>query len=137
MDYEGTQYISEEGTFIFTVKDAEIKDSKAGNPMVVFTVQSDHGQATLYFPLTDKAKWKYNKFIKACLKFDTVEKYRNFELDYELIHNDLIGTKFLGTVECESYEKTVKVPTDDGRFETKIEDSISYKITDFDWIDED
>ena len=136
MDYEGTQYINEEGTFIFTVKDAEIKDSKAGNPMVVFTVQSDHGQSTLYFPLTDKAKWKYNKFIKACLKLDHISKYKDLEIDYELVHHDLIGTQFQGTVECEEYQKTVKVPTDDGRFEERVEDSISYKITDYMWIED-
>ena len=132
-DFESAKYLDKEGVFTFTVKDAEVKDSSKGNAIVVFTVEAPEGQSTLYFVLTDKAKWKYNLFIKACLfeKLNTPEKIAAFTLDYELIHKELIGKKFVGKVEEECYEKEIKVPNADGTFDTRVEDKISYKITEF------
>ena len=132
-DYEGTQFINQEGEFVFEVMDCEIKDSSKGNPMAVFTAKSDAGSSTLYFSLNPKARWKYNSFIKACMKLDTPEKIAAFECDYELIGNDLVGKKFVGIVECEMYDKEVKVPSPDGdgTFITTVESRESYKITEF------
>lgn len=134
MDFEGTQWLEQAGEFKFEVKEAEVKDSNAGNPMVVITVQAAEGQSTLYFSLSPKARWKYNNFIKACLKLDHISKYKDLEIDYETIHQSLIGKEFIGTVEADVYEKKTKVPTDDGRFEEKVEEKISYKIVAFNWV---
>lgn len=126
-DFEGTKYIDKEGTFIFTVKEAELTASSTGNQMIKMIVEATEGQSTLYFSLNPKARWKYNKFITACLEL-TDEAKKTFELDYEVIHNDLIGKTFAGTVEEDTYEKSVAQP--DGTFRT--EPRTSYKIVDFD-----
>ena len=130
-DYEGAGFIDKTGEFEFEVVSAELKSSKGGNPMIVLDVKSDEGKSTLYPSLNPKARWSYNNLIKACLKLDTKEKINAFECDYETVHNDLIGTKFIGVVTCEPYEKVVKVPLDDGTFEDTIEMKDSYKITEY------
>lgn len=134
-DYEGTQFIAEEGTFLFEVTDCEVKNSSKGNPMAVITAKSSAGTSTLYFSLNPKARWKYNMFIKACLGLDTPEKIATYECDYETIGQTLIGTKFVGTVEYEGYDKEVKVPSPDGdgTFITTTERCDSYKISEFDF----
>lgn len=128
-DYESAGFLSQEGEFEFEVMDYELKDSKNGNPMAVFNVKSDAGQSTIYHSLNTKARWSYNNLIKACLKLNTKEKIESFSCDYETIGNDLVGKKFIGTVEEETYKKQVKVPLDDGTFEDGVEEKISYKIT--------
>lgn len=131
-DYESVGFISQEGTFVFEVKEAELTESKSGNPMVKLSVESEvAGKATLYHSLDAKARWSYNNLIKACLKLDTPEKIKAFECDYELIHRDLIGKIFIGTVEAQSYTKTSKVPNDDGTFSEREEQAVSYKITSY------
>lgn len=125
---------------MFEVKSYELKDSKAGNPMAVFTVESKlEGQSTLYFALTDKARWKYNNFIKACLhnELDTPEKIAKFEWDYAVDGKRLVGKKFIGTVVVEKYDKEVKKPLDDGTFDTVIETTDSYHIDKFAAWDDD
>lgn len=133
-DYEGTQYLDREGQFVFEITDAELKESKSGTPMVVFTAKSEAGVTTLYHSLNPKARWSYNNLIKACLNLNTPEKRANFELDYETIHNQLVGKKFLGTVECESYEKEIKVQKEDGTFDSYVEDRESYKVISYDFV---
>lgn len=135
-DYEGTQFINQEGSFVFEVTDGELRTSSTGNPMVVIGAKSPVGTTTMYFSLTPKARWKYNNFIKACLKLDTPEKIAAFELDYETIHNTLIGKKFVGNVVCETYEKEVKVPSPDGdgTFINTTETKESYKIDSFEIV---
>jgi hypothetical protein len=133
-DFEGVGFLSKEGSFVFEVVEAELKDSKAGTPMVVLGVKSDEGQSTLYHSLNPKARWSYNNLIKACLNLNTKEKIEKFECDYELIHNELIGKKFVGTVECQMYDKEVKKPLDDGTFETTVEQKESYKIVSYDFV---
>lgn len=130
-DYESAGYLSQEGEFEFEVKDYELKDSKAGNAMAVFTVEAPEGQSTLYHSLSPKARWSYNRLIKACLKLDTKEKIEAFELDYETVGRQLVGKKFIGVVTCESYQKEIKKPLDDGTFETGYETRDSYKITEY------
>lgn len=130
-DYEGAGFLSQEGEFEFEVMDYELKDSKSGTPMAVFNVKSDAGQSTIYHSLNAKARWSYNNLIKACLKLNTKEKIEAFSCDYETIGNDLVGKKFLGTVEEQTYQKQVKVPLDDGTFEDGVEEKISYKIVSY------
>ncbi|MBR2384459.1 MAG: hypothetical protein IKA99_02500 [Clostridia bacterium] len=130
-DYEGAGFLSQEGEFEFEVMDYELKDSKSGTPMAVFNVKSDVGQSTIYHSLNAKARWSYNNLIKACLKLNTKEKIEAFSCDYETIGNDLVGKKFLGTVEEQTYQKQVKVPLDDGTFEDGVEEKISYKIVSY------
>ena len=99
--------------------------------MVKLEVESRQaGKSTLYHTLDPKARWSYNNLIKACLhdQLDTPEKVEAFELDYETIHTELIGKHFVGHVEIESYTKEVKVPLDDGTFDTTEETVDSYKI---------
>lgn len=130
-DYEGAGFLSQEGEFEFEVMDYELKDSKSGTPMAVFNVKSDAGQSTIYHSLNAKARWSYNNLIKACLKLNTKEKIEAFSCDYETIGNELVGKKFLGTVEEQTYQKQVKVPLDDGTFEDGVEEKISYKIVSY------
>ena len=130
-DYEGAGFLSQEGEFEFEVMDYELKDSKSGTPMAVFNVKSDAGQSTIYHSLNAKARWSYNNLIKACLKLNTKEKIEAFSCDYETIGQDLVGKKFLGTVEEQTYQKQVKVPLDDGTFEDGVEEKISYKIVSY------
>ena len=135
-DFESVGFISEEGEFVFTVEEAELKDSSKGTPMVVLTVKADEGKSTIYHSLNPTARWSYNNLIKACLKLDTKEKINSFECDYETIHNKLVGKKFIGGVTADSYEKEVKKPMDDGTFETTTETKTSYKITSYHILDE-
>lgn len=127
-DYESAGFLNQTGEFVFEIVSAELKDSKAGNPMVVLEAKSDAGSTTLYHSLNPKARWSYNNLIKACLKLNTKDKIQAFECDYEIIHNKLIGTQFVGVVECETYQKEIKIPLDDGTFETGTETKESYKI---------
>jgi len=127
-DYESVGFLSEAGDFEFEVKEYELKESKSGENMAVFEVESDHGKTTIYHSLGAKARWSYNNLIKACLKLDTKEKIAAFELDYETIGNQLIGKKFIGHVEQDVYLKDIKVPKDDGTFEDSVEEKITYKI---------
>lgn len=129
-DYESAGFLDKEGTFEFEVTSYELKESAAGTPMAVFGVKTtDTGaQTTLYHSLNPKARWSYNNLIKACLKLDTPEKIRKFECDYETIGQQLIGKKFIGTVEEQTYVKDVKVLKDDGTYEDGKEEKISYKI---------
>ena len=131
-DYEGGQFLNQAGKFTFTVEHAAIKESSKGDPMVVLTVKAPEGTTTIYKSLVPKARWSYNQLIKACLKLNTPEKINAFECDYMTIHNDLIGTKFVGTVEEDVYNKEVKTPLDDGTFQTEIVPTKSYKITKYD-----
>jgi len=133
-DYEGQQYLNEEGEFVFEITNAEVKDSKKGEPMVVLEAKSDKGVTTIYHSLNPKARWSYNRLIKACLNLDTPEKVGAFECDYETIHNQLIGKKFIGIVEAQTYIKEIKKPLDDGTFEDSTEEKTSYKVVDYDFI---
>lgn len=130
-DYEGKEYLKEEGEFVFTIEKCELTESKKGNAMVVFDCISDAGSTTIYHSLSPKARWSYNNLIKACLHLDTKAKIEAFECDYETVGQDLVGKKFIGVVECESYEKEIKIPLDDGTFETGFETKDSYKITEY------
>ena len=130
-DYESVGFLSKEGEFEFEITDYELKDSKNDNLMAVFNVKSDEGQSTIYHSLNPKARWSYNNLIKACLKLNTKEKINSFSCDYETIGNELVGKKFIGVVEEQTYEKQVKVPLDDGTFEDGIEEKISYKIIEY------
>lgn len=130
-DYEGAGFLSEEGEFVFEVKEAEVKDSSKGNLMVEIKVHSDHGDSTLWHSIMPKARWSYNNLIKACLRLDTKEKIEAFECDYETIHNDLIGKKFIGVVTRDTYKKQIKTMQDDGTFVDGEEIKESFKITSY------
>jgi hypothetical protein len=129
-DFEGMGFLSEEGEFEFEITNAELKESKAGSPMVQLDAKSDKGQTTLYHSLNEKARWSYNKLIAACLKLTDEEK-KTFELDYQTIGQQLIGKKFIGVVEEDTYEKPIKRMLDDGTFEDDVEVKTSYKIKEY------
>lgn len=133
-DFESVGFLDRAGEFVFTVKEGEVKDSSKGTPMVVLSVEADEGKSTMYFSLDPKARWNYNNLIKACLKLDTKEKINKFECDYETVHNQLIGKKFVGSVVEESYDKVVKKPLDDGTFEESVETKASFKIKSYKWL---
>jgi hypothetical protein len=127
-DYEGSQFLDKEGEFVFEIMSYELSESKAGYTMAVFEVKSEAGGTKLYHSLNPKARWSYNGLIKACMKLDTPEKIAAFQCDYELIGRDLVGKKFIGVVECETYKKEVKRPNDDGTFTDDVEVRESYKV---------
>lgn len=126
-DYEGSAFLSEAGTFEFTVEDAEVTESKSGNTMVKFTFKCDKGTTNAYHVLSPNARWTYNKLIAAALKL-TEEQKKTFELDYETVHNQLLGKTFWADVTEDSYEREIKKPMPDGTYETGIEMRVSYKI---------
>ena len=123
-------FIEKAGKYEFTIQDAEILDSKKGDPMVKLTLKSDEGSTTVYHSLNPKARWSYNNLIRCALKL-TPEQQKSFELDYFTIHNDLIGKTVIGNAEEQMYTKEIKVPTDDGTFETSTEDRVSYKVVSY------
>lgn len=127
-DYESAGFLNQAGEFEFEITSYELKDSKAGNTMAVFEAKSEAGQTTLYHSLSPKARWSYNNLIKACLNLNTKEKIEAFECDYETVGQTLVGKKFIGKVECETYNKEIKIPLDDGTFETGTETKESYKV---------
>ena len=128
-DYEGSKFLDCEGEFEFEITDYELTDGKAA-PVAKFDCKSDEGTTTIRHSLSPKARWSYNNLIRACLKL-TKEQAKTFELDYETIGKDLVGKKFIGVVEAEVYSKEVKVPLDDGTFETTMEDRTAYRITEY------
>ena len=133
-DFEGTKYLSKAGKFVFEITDYELRESKSGKTMAVFKAKSEEGETTLYHVLDKNARWSYNKLIKCCLNLNTPEKINAFECDYELIGRDLIGKKFIGVVTVDTYVKEVKVPLDDGTFDTSEEVKESFKVTDYDFV---
>lgn len=130
-DYEGTEFLSKEGKFLFEITSAELKDSKNGDPMWVFGAKSDEGQTTLYHSLNPKARWSFNNLIKACLRMRTKEQIKSFECDYETIGQELVGKTFIGNVEEDTYEKPIKRLNDDGEFVNDVELRTSYKVTSY------
>lgn len=128
-DYESVNYVEKEGTYEFEVTDYELKDGKEF-PCAVFEVKSDAGKSTVYCSLSPKARFNYNSFIAACLNL-TPEQRKTFELDYEIIGQQLVGKHFLGEVVCESYDKEVKTMNDDGTMSTDIVKKDGYKIKKF------
>lgn len=134
-DTLSASFLNKEGVFVFTITSGEIKDAAKG-PMAVLEAKSDAGTTTLYHSLSPKAKWSYANLVKACFKLDTSEKIEAFAphdggIDYEIIHNQLIGKTFLGVVECKPYEKEIKVPNDDGTFTTDKEVKDGYKVIEY------
>lgn len=128
-EYEGG-FLSKEGEFEFTIKGAELKDSKSGDPMWVFECTSPEGSTTIYHSLKDKARWTFNKLIKACTKGNPPA-----ELDYMTYGQQLVGKTFIAKVVEDSYTKEVKKQNDDGTFSTSEEVRTSYKIdtTSYSW----
>lgn len=136
-DYESAGFLQEEGQFRFVVKSAELKESKSGGTMVVLECESpEAGKTTLYHSLNPNARWSYNNLIKACLHLNTPDKIKNFELDYETIHQQLIGKDFYGDVEAQTYQKENKVPDADGVFQTTYETKTSYKVVRYHEVEE-
>lgn len=128
-DYNGG-FIDHAGEFVFVIDDAEVMDSKKGDPMVKLTLKSEEGSTTVYHSLSPKARWSYNNLIACALKL-TPEQKKTFELDYFTIHNDLLGKSVIGVVEEQSYTKEIKVPDDYGTFTTSEEIKTSYKVTSY------
>ena len=104
-DYEGGGFLSKEGEFVFTVDEAELTESKKGDPMWKFTMKCKEGTTNVWHSLVKQARWSFNNLIKACLKLDTEEKIENFECDYEQIGHDLVGKQFVATVKKDTYQK--------------------------------
>ena len=127
-DYEGGGFLSKEGTFVFTVDEAELTESKKGDPMWKFTMKCKEGTTNVWHSLVKQARWSFNNLIKACLKLDTEEKIEAFECDYEQIGNQLVGKQFTATVVKDTYQKETKIPLDDGTFQDGVEEKTSYKI---------
>lgn len=127
-DYEGGGFLGKEGQFVFTVDEAELTESKKGDPMWKFTMKCKEGTTNVWHSLVKQARWSFNNLIKACLKLDTEEKIEAFECDYEQIGNQLVGKQFIATVVKDTYQKETKIPLDDGTFQDGVEEKISYKI---------
>lgn len=122
-DYEGGQFLSKSGRFTFKIISAELKDSSKGDPMWVFECKCKEGTTKIYHSLNPKARWTFNKLIKACMGENTPA-----ELDYFSYGQTLVGKTFIADVIEDSYEKEVKKPNDDGTFTSSTEIKTSYKI---------
>ena len=129
-DYEPKKRLDQEGEFVFKIDNAELTTSSKGNPMVIFDVTCDEGFLKLYMNLSTTMRWRYNLLIAACLNL-TGEARRNFELDYETIHNQLVGKKFKGVVvKGKDYDKERKAVVD-GLFEIQTVTIHTYEIKEF------
>lgn len=126
-DYEGMNFLAEAGTFEFTIDEAEIMESKSGNTMIKFSLKCEKGMINVYHVLTPNARWTYNRLIAAALKLTEAQK-KTFELDYETVHNQLLGKTVIADVIEDTYEKEVKKPLPDGTYETGTETKVSYKV---------
>lgn len=128
-DFDGGNYLDQEGYFIFEIKSAELKDSAKGNPMWVFDVQSPEGSSTLYHVIDVKSRWSFNNLIAACMQF-TPEERSEYMCDYQTIGQELVGMKFKGNVVLEPYSTTTKVPDPEkpGLYIDKVVVKDSYKI---------
>lgn len=122
-EYEGAGFLDRAGIFEFEIVSAELTDSKAGDPMWVFEVKCEHGSTKIYHSLKKKARWTFNKLIKACLNGQPP-----VELDYMTYGQELVGKTFIATVNEDLYTKDVKKENDDGTFTTTQETKVSYKI---------
>lgn len=134
-DYESVGFLNEAGEFVFKITEYELKDSKSGEPMAVFSAESDHGKTTIYHSLNTKARWSYNNLIKCCLQLNSREKIEAFECDYQTIGQSLVGKSFIGVVEQDTYTKQIKVMRDDGTFDDGVEEKVSYKIKQYKMLD--
>lgn len=128
IDYEGTQYLNEEGKFEFTIESYELMPGSSGSPVAKFELKCAKGVTTVYHSLMPKARWSYNSLIKCALHINTPEKLAAFELDYETIGNDIIGKKVIGVVEKDTYLKDVSIPNDDGTFTRDTIPKESFKV---------
>lgn len=84
------------GTFTFEVVEAERKDSKAGNPMIVVDVVVAEGEYTgkklrAYYTLTEKAIGRWRQLAEACGETDFTRVRRQ----------SVIGCRFIGDVRHE------------------------------------
>lgn len=134
----GKDFLNKEGKFLFTITDYELKEGPKG-PMAVFEVESNEGKTTLYHSLNTKAKWSYANLTKVCFNLDTKEKIVAFGphdggIDYELIGQMLIGKQFVGVVQCQTYQKEIKKPNEDGTFSNDVEIKESFKIVEYQFV---
>ena len=73
-DFEKSAYLDKTGVFTFTITDAELTNTKKGDPMWKFTCDSEAGQTTLYHAILPTTKWSFNKLIAACLNLTDEQK---------------------------------------------------------------
>lgn len=132
-DAFGGEFLNEEGTFQFEIVEANLTESRNGDPMIEVLMKCDKGQTKDYFVLSDRAKWKYKKFVALAFGYTSKEALiaDGFSKDLDTVHNELIGKKVWGVVKKDTYEKEVKVAKDDDTFETVMEERTNYKIKDY------
>ena len=127
-DFEGKQFLNSTGKYVFEIKTYNLDKSSDGESLIaVFEAESDAGTTTIRHSLKPNARWSYNNLIKAVKKL-TAEEVKKYRLDYETIGQELIGGKFVGDVVCETYDKEISIPNEDGTFTRTIEKRESYKI---------
>lgn len=81
-DVKETKYIEDEGNYLVKVIKFEAKDSKAGNPMHVYTLATQDGaQIRLFLSLSEKAMFKYKAFVRAVKNIPEGEKLGAIDLD--------------------------------------------------------
>ena len=69
-DVKEMTYIEDEGAYLVKVINFEAKNSKAGNPMHVYTLATQGGeQIRLFLSLSEKAMFKYKAFVRAIKKY--------------------------------------------------------------------
>lgn len=81
-DVKEMKYIEDEGEYLVKVIKFESKDSKAGNPMHVYTLATQGGeQIRLFLSLNEKAMFKYKAFVRAVKNIPDGEKVGAIDLD--------------------------------------------------------
>lgn len=88
-----SEYISEEGKYTLTIKDVEFTTTESGNSCHNFKCENPDGlKIVLSFYFTEKALWRYKKFLKALGHSATGN------VDEEALSKSCIGKTFVGDV---------------------------------------
>lgn len=81
-DVKEMTYIEDEGAYLVKVINFEAKNSKAGNPMHVYTLATQGGeQIRLFLSLSEKAMFKYKAFVRAIKNIPEGEKVGAVDLN--------------------------------------------------------
>ena len=112
----------EEGDYLFVVKSSEEKESKAGNPQIVFTVTSPQiagASYPIYCPLTGKGTFKIRQLMEACGVSTAGKSAVLFDTD------KLNGKQFGGTLLDDEYEGKEKSKIDQVFSASELEDGVA------------
>lgn len=92
-EIKDSEYISEEGKYRLTVKSVEFTTTDNGNDCHNFKCENEDGlKITVSFYFTEKALWRYKKFLEA------LGHSGKGSIDEQQTSNNAVGKSFIGDV---------------------------------------